>query len=175
MRLLSLKKELLFLMLFSYVVNVFSQVPESDELMVIHKVTTSDMNAIITPFQGSIVYNTDHDSMFIYDGGQWLRLVTKKELITSLTGDYTLELKDNGTVLAFDSPNPATLTVPLNLPIGFNVSLYQIGDGEITIEGDTGVTIKNRLSRFKTAGKDAGVGIISTALNTFHITGDLSK
>jgi len=67
-----------------------------------------------------------------------------------------------------------TLTIPSGLPIGFNISLYQIVSGEITIVG-SGTTVKNRLLRFKTAGLDAGVGVICTAANIFYVTGDLKK
>ncbi len=38
-----------------------------------------------------------------------------------------------------------------------------------------GVTVLNRLSRFKTAGKDAGAGLICTSTNNFHLTGDLKR
>jgi len=91
------------------------------------------------------------------------------------TGDYTLSSSDNGSILTFNDTNLMTLTVPLGLAVGYNVSLYQIGIGQVTIVGSGGVSIKNRLSRFKTAGKDAGIGLVSTATNIFHLTGDLKK
>ncbi|WBX72835.1 hypothetical protein PG913_07935 [Tenacibaculum pacificus] len=94
-------------------------------------------------------------------------------MIINKTSDYTLTLSDNGNVLTFNSTTDITLTVPTGLPIGYNISIYQIGTGKVTIQG--GATILNRLSRFKTAGKDAGAGLIATGTNIFHLTGDLKK
>ncbi|MFD1294498.1 hypothetical protein ACFQ5N_11680 [Lutibacter holmesii] len=95
--------------------------------------------------------------------------------VNPLTNSYTLVSSDNGSVITIDNSNDTTLTIPSGLAIGFNISLYQIGDGQVTIIGDSGVTVLNRLRRFTTAGKDAGVGIVCTATNTFHITGDLKR
>ena len=61
------------------------------------------------------------------------------------------------------------------MPVGYNVSIYQIGTGVVTIQGAAGVTVRHRLLRFKTAGQDAGVGVLSTGTDTYHITGDLTK
>ncbi|WP_026708167.1 hypothetical protein [Flavobacterium frigidarium] len=93
--------------------------------------------------------------------------------VVNKTTSYTLFAADNGKVFTFNSGTAMTLTVPTGLPVGFNISIYQTGLGEVTIIG--GATILNRLSRFKTAGKDAGVGLLITATNTAHLTGDLKK
>jgi len=89
------------------------------------------------------------------------------------SSDYTLQSSDNGAVFTFNSTSEVTLTVPSGLPTGFNVSIYQISTGKVIISGVTGVSIKNRLSRFRTAGKDAGAGLVSTATDIYHLTGDL--
>ncbi|MCW2119853.1 beta strand repeat-containing protein [Flavobacterium sp. 7A] len=104
------------------------------------------------------------------DGGAYLSAVV---IVVPKTANYTLVAADNGKVFTFNSAAAVTLTVPTGLTIGYNVSIYQTGIGNVTIAG--GATILNRLSRFKTAGKDAGVGLIITATNTAHLTGDLKK
>lgn len=96
------------------------------------------------------------------------------EVVNKIT-NYTLVLADNGKVLTFNSAADVTLTIPAGLPVGYNISIYQIGNGNVTITGAGGVTVLNRLSRFKTAGKDAGIGLIATATNVFHLTGDLKR
>lgn len=93
--------------------------------------------------------------------------------VVNKTTSYTLSAADNGKVFTFNSGTAMTLTVPTGLAVGFNISIYQTGVGEVTIIG--GATILNRLSRFKTAGKDAGAGLLITATNTAHLTGDLKK
>lgn len=95
--------------------------------------------------------------------------------VVNKTTNYTLVLADNGKVFTFNSAADVTLTVPAGLPVGYNISIYQIGNGNVTITGAGGVTVLNRLSRFKTAGRDAGIGLIATATNVFHLTGDLKR
>ncbi len=138
--------------------------------------TTSINNLPMTSAdEGQIIFDSTLKKVFEYNGTEWKQLLEDRltPVVVPLTASYTLVNGNNTNVLTFDSITDITLTIPLGLPIGYNISIYQIGDGQVTIVGDSGVQIKNRLSRFKTAGKDAGVGIISTATNIFHITGDL--
>lgn len=94
--------------------------------------------------------------------------------VLPLIADYLLTSADSGKVITMTSAEATVITVPSTLPVGYNVSIYQLGAGTVTITG-SGVTVLNRLSRFKTAGKDAGVGLLITATNTAHLTGDLKK
>lgn len=121
---------------------------------------------------GMMIFNTTDKKVYDYNGADWVCLNTPPSVITK-TGNYTLTAVDNGSIFRFDSVTDMNLTVPIGLVVSYNVSVYQVGTGKVTIIG--GATIKNRLSRFKTAGLDAGVGIVSTATDIFHITGDLKK
>ena len=98
----------------------------------------------------------------------YVRVITK-------TADYTISLGESGAVITFNSAIDIVLTIPLALPIGYNLSVYQLGVGKVTISGSAGVTVLNRLAIYKTAGKDSGAGIVCTATNTYHVTGDLTK
>ncbi len=169
-----MKKNILLLSLVLWSICVFSQTPDANQLIQIHEVTNVEMNAITSPIEGSIVYNTEEKRIYQYDGGNWLEIVVTTPTIKALTSSYTLTALDNGKVLTINSVGTTTLTIPSGLPIGFNISLYQIGNGKITIVG-SGTTVKNRLQRFTTAGLDAGVGIVCTAVNVFYVTGDLKK
>ena len=93
--------------------------------------------------------------------------------VVNKTSNYTLKASDNGKVFTFNSTSAITLTVPSGLFVGFNISIYQTNTGKVTISGATGVNILNRLNRFKTAGKNAGAGLVCTSSNSFHLTGDL--
>ena len=94
-------------------------------------------------------------------------------IVKVVTTNYTLLATDNGNVITVDSAGDVNLTIPDGLGIGFNVSVYQIGTGTVTLVSD-GTNLRNRLNRFKTAGRNAGIGVLSTAMNIFHITGDLT-
>lgn len=141
--------------------------------------TTTEISNINTSSitEGTLVYDTDKKKVMGYINSQWKEIMTSTvtATVSSKTASYTLVNDDNGSILTFNSNSDMTLTVPSGLSIGYHISIYQIGTGKVTIVGSGGVAIKNRLSRFKTAGKDSGVGIICTATNTFHATGDLKK
>jgi len=163
----------LFFLLASFV--SYGQI-EGELLLGLVNATTVEMNATINPIQGSLLYNTDEERIYQYNGTSWDKLlIDGRATVEAKTANYTITTADAGKVFTFDSTADVTLTAGAGLPIGFNISVYQIGDGQVTIIGAGGVSIKNRLSRFKTAGKDAGVGLICTATNTFHLTGDLKK
>ena len=146
----------------------------TDELVQVHALTTAERTALSTPIgDGTLVFDATIKKLYVYANGEWKPLVFTAKVIEK-TGDYTLVEDDNGMILTFDSSAAVTLTIPTGLPVGYNVSIYQIGAGKVTIAG-SGTSIKNRLSRFRTAGKDAGVGIVSTASDTYHLTGDLRR
>jgi len=46
----------------------------ADELMLIHKANTSEMNNIAAPLTGSLVYNTTESTLYFYTGTTWKRL-----------------------------------------------------------------------------------------------------
>lgn len=45
-----------------------------DELLQIHKVTDTEMNSVVTPKAGSLIYNTSVETLFFYNGANWKRL-----------------------------------------------------------------------------------------------------
>ena len=159
-------------------ISMYAQL-DKYSLMGLPSGATSQINAV-TPIDnspGAIVYNDETKTIMVFDGSNWVNIATASSTVTvkALTESYILTAEDNGIVITIENSGTTTLTIPTGLDVGFNVSLYQIGSGLVTITGDTGVTVLNRLSRFKTAGKDAGIGIVCTAANIYHITGDLKK
>jgi hypothetical protein len=146
----------------------------TDELVQIHALTTVERAALSTPItDGTLVYDSTIKKLYVYADTAWKELVFTPKIVEKI-GDYTLVEGDNGAIFTFNSSSAITLTIPSGFPVGYNVSVYQIGTGKVTIVG-SGTTVKNRLSRFRTAGKDAGVGIVSTASDVYHLTGDLRR
>ncbi|MEE9362878.1 MAG: hypothetical protein V3U92_09810 [Cellulophaga sp.] len=167
---------IIFVTLFLLYTSVEAQI-DPNLLIGVHNVTDAEMNTIVNPITGSLVYNTTKGSIMQYNGSSWDKLLEggggTTPRVTALASNYTVASTDNGNVFTFNSATDVTITIASGLSVGFNISIYQIGNGKVNIVGASGVTIKNRLSRYKTAGKDAGAGIICTASNTFHVTGDL--
>lgn len=75
--------------------------------------------------------------------------------LKQVSSDYTVEAVDNGWLIEVDSVNLATttITIPPNLPDGFNVKLIHVGEGTMAVNPGTGVTINsaalNLTSRWK--------------------------
>ncbi len=165
---------LLLLVLFTVSTSI-AQI-DANSLLGLPAAATTDINAINTATiqEGALVFDSSLKKIFKFNGTEWKELLTSPSVFPK-TGNYTLIEEDNGNILTFDSATDVVLTIPAGFVIGYNVSIYQIGNGKVTISGAAGVTIKNRLLRFKTAGLDAGAGIVCTANNTFHVTGDLKR
>lgn len=46
----------------------------TDELLQVHKVTDTEMNSIVEPKKGSLIYNTTHATLYFYTGVDWKRV-----------------------------------------------------------------------------------------------------
>jgi hypothetical protein len=138
-------------------------------------ILSTDVGGYNSATEGDLYRTTDSNEYYIgLENGSLLPFASSVG-VQNKTTDYTLQSTDNRSVLTFNSATPVTLTIPAGLPVGFNISVYQLGIGQVQILGSGGVTVRHRLSRTKTAGQDAGVGIVATATNSYHLTGDLSN
>jgi len=63
------------------------------------------------------------------------------------TDDYTLDLSDSAKVVAVNSANDKTVTVPPNSAVAFDVgtvvNVYRAGAGAVTVAAGAGVTVRN--------------------------------
>lgn len=100
--------------------------------------------------------------------------------ITQQSGTaYTLALTDAGTEIEFNASTDVTVTVPtfanVPFPTASTVILRQMGTGEVTIQGDTGVTVvsPNGLS---TRAQYSTIGIVvsPSAQDVWVASGDLT-
>ena len=78
----------------------------SDELMEIHKATTTEMNNINTPLAGSLVYNTTEDTLYFYTGTIWKRLRS--------TGGETILNAGSGMVVSGSGTSSVPYTIGVN-------------------------------------------------------------
>ena len=89
-------KKLLFLigLLLMQSINLYAVT--ADELMAIHKVTTTEMNNISTPQAGSLVYNTTENAIFFYTGAAWKKLRSDGDE-TIINAGSSVTVTGNGT------------------------------------------------------------------------------
>lgn len=143
--------------------------------------TTSEINTIHTnktAAEGDIYHDTDLDVFYLGESGGTLIVLTlgtlnPNNLGVAHTSDYTLQESDNGSILEFNSASDITLTVPTGLPPGFQVSITQLGDGQVEVVGASGLVINNPYLLNKTSRKFSKVGIEITSTNLVILSGDV--
>ncbi len=92
---------------------------------------------------------------------------------------YTLVLTDgDGKIVSFTNASAVTLTLPTNaaveIPVGRTITLWQKGDGQVSVEGDTGVTLSNPSGASdKLRAKDSWATVIKTGTDEWSLIGDL--
>jgi hypothetical protein len=95
------------------------------------------------------------------------------EGINTQTGtSYTLQVTDNGGVVAFTNGSAITLTLPAGFGAGFSCSVVQYGAGQITVAAGAGATLRLRSSANKTAGQYAIASLLSVVANEYILVGD---
>ncbi len=89
---------------------------------------------------------------------------------------YTLVLTDNGRLVTLSNAAAITVTVPLNSSVAFAtgavVNLQQIGAGQVTVTGASGVTINGTGTALRAQWSAAS--LVKTATDTWTLIGDLA-
>jgi hypothetical protein len=89
---------------------------------------------------------------------------------------YTLVLTDNGRLVTLSNAAAITLTVPLNSSVAFAtgavVNIQQIGAGQVTVAGASGVTVTGTGTKLRTPYSAAA--LVKTGTDSWTLIGDLS-
>lgn len=114
------------------------------------------------------------------DGTQTKEAVPSRTAITSVTGAYNLStgglaLRDG--LIEANSSSAFTITIPTNsttqYPVGTSIDVLQVGSGQITIAGDTGVTV-NATPGLKLRTQWSSATLFKRATNSWVVYGDLA-
>ena len=92
---------------------------------------------------------------------------------SAISSDRELTTSDNGKVLICDAA--VELTVPQNLPVGFNCLIVQYSSTDshyVTITAASGVTVGNNNNHTRTYGRYAVMSLVSVASNIFISSGE---
>ena len=100
------------------------------------------------------------------------------QAINAQTGTtYTTVLADGGKLVTLSNGSAITLTIPPNssvaYPIGSKLDFIQIGAGQVTVAGGTGVTV-NSTPTLKFRAQHSGASCIKIATDTWQLVGDLA-
>ena len=97
--------------------------------------------------------------------------------INAQTGTtYTPVLADNGKLVTLSNASAITLTVPTNASVayatGAQINIQAIGAGQVTVVGDTGVTVNGTGTALRTQWSAAT--LVKTATDTWTLIGDIA-
>jgi hypothetical protein len=94
------------------------------------------------------------------------------------TSTYTLQLTDNGKTIEMNSGSANNLIVPtyasVPFPIGTTINGIQLGAGQTTVSGSSGVLIRSVGGRTKTSAQYSAFTLVNRANNDWHLVGDLT-
>jgi|9_EtaG_2_1085328.scaffolds.fasta_scaffold07920_3 hypothetical protein len=103
------------------------------------------------------------------------------QLITTRTisnTSHTLTLADANKFIFFDNASAIAVTIPTNssvaFPTGTQILFSQYGAGQVTISGDSGVTLNNAGSKNKTNEQHSVGTMIKVGTDEWYLTGDLT-
>lgn len=89
-------KQVIFILVFLAFRLGFSQAPTANDLVAIHAATLAEINAIASPFEGSLIYNTDDKFLYQYTGSSWQKL-TPEGNETKIISDGNVTISGTGT------------------------------------------------------------------------------
>jgi hypothetical protein len=104
--------------------------------------------------------------------------VSSQVAINAQTGTtYTTVLTDASKLVTLNNASAITLTIPPNssvaYPVGTKIDLLQIGAGQVTVAGGSGVTV-NSTPTLKLRAQYSGATCIQYAADTWILAGDLA-
>lgn len=136
--------------------------------------------AISSPIYGTMVFlkqNATGDTindLQIYTGSAWESVVDPVYVFNQKSTSYTLVIADAFKMIEMSAGG--TLTIPLdatvNFPVGTAIDILQTGSSQVTIAGDSGVTV-NATPGLKLRTQWSSATIVKRAANTWVAMGDL--
>jgi len=89
---------------------------------------------------------------------------------------YTLVLTDNGRLVTLSNASAITLTVPTNASVAYAtgavINIQQIGAGQVTVAGDTGVTVTGTGTKLRT--QYSAAALVKTGTDSWTLIGDIA-
>ena len=90
---------------------------------------------------------------------------------------YSTVVADNGKLITTSNSSAVTITITTGYAIGAQINVSQLGAGQVTVQGDTGVTIVSTGSSAnapKTRLQYSSLTAICTATDTWLVVGDIT-
>lgn len=144
--------------------------------------TTNGLLSIVAPVAAPATFPSFSSNAGKYlavngteDGVEWVSPSTAIQINTQ-SGDYTFVLADAGKLVRLDAGTPQTFEVPTNasvaFPTGTQILVGQAGAGQLTIAGDTGVTV-NTPETLLLRTQHSKATLVKVGTNEWELIGDL--
>lgn len=126
--------------------------------------------------EGRIAWEGTNDKIVIGDGSSTKEFTPNTLTLNAQTGtSYTLVLADRDKLVTLNNAAAITLTVPTNASVAYAtgavINIQQIGAGQVTVVGDTGVTVNG--TGTKTRAQWSAASLVKTATDTWTLIGDI--
>lgn len=106
-------QRILIIILLASTVKAIGQAPTAGDLVAIHNVTTTEMNNIQSPTEGSFVYNTTTRSMHYYSNSAWVEV---PNVANSYVGAFQITGLGNSTITGIPfEPSSVTFSAYANV------------------------------------------------------------
>lgn len=89
-------KKLLYIVLLLVIKVTWAQAPTANELVSIHSATLAEINAMASPIEGSLIYNTNDKFLYQYNGTIWQKL-TPEGNETKIVANGNVSISGTGT------------------------------------------------------------------------------
>jgi hypothetical protein len=132
--------------------------------------------------EGRIAWEGTNDKLVVGDGSSTKEFTPNTIATNAQTGTtYTLVLTDRDKLVTLSNASAITLTVPLNSSVAYAtgaiINVQQIGAGQVTIEGASGVTLTSTgatATTPKTRAQYSAASIIKTGTDSWTVIGDIA-
>lgn len=93
--------------------------------------------------------------------------------VKSLSGSYTVDVNDRSALIIIASADPTVVTLPQDIPVGFQIEVIQKGVGPVSFTPAPGVTRRSvdGKSRLDEQYSSATITVIGT--NEYHVKGEI--
>ncbi|MGP1992631.1 hypothetical protein D9V96_012165 [Zobellia laminariae] len=89
-------KKLLYIVLLLVIKVTWAQAPTANELVSIHSATLAEINAMASPIEGSLIYNTNDKFLYQFNGTLWQKL-TPEGNETKIVANGNVSISGTGT------------------------------------------------------------------------------
>jgi hypothetical protein len=135
------------------------------------------INVTLGQSDSNILINAANASLDSSGNLEVSTIVTGRSINTQTGTSYTLVLSDQLNVVTLNNASAITLTIPPNssvaFPIGTSIDIIQLGAGQVTVAGGTGVTV-NSTPTLKLRVQYSVGSCLKIATDTWIFMGDLA-